>query len=104
MPDITFIQVDSSERVIAASVGESLMMTALNHDVRGIDGECGGGLACGTCHVYVGEEWLSQLPEPDADELDMLGLVGNARRTSRLGCQILVGPQLEGMRVTVATS
>ena len=68
----------------------------------GIAGECGGGLTCATCHVYVDPEWAGRLPPPDADERDMLQFTAAERRpTSRLCCQLRMSEEFAGLRVEV---
>lgn len=67
-----------------------------------IKAECGGACACGTCHVYVDDAWLDRLVPPDADEEDQLDLAAGVEATSRLSCQILMRPDLDGLRVRLA--
>lgn len=88
-------------REVAFTPGRSLMQTAVSNDVRGIEGECGGELTCGTCHVYVESPWRERLPTPRADELDMLEVAENPTEHSRLGCQIQLSDDLHGLVVTV---
>jgi len=90
------------------------------HELEGLDGwrtmevirdwglnikaECGGACACATCHVYVDEPWLSQLPPPSDDEEDLLYSTLDKKPNSRLSCQILLNDDLDGMKVTLAES
>ncbi len=83
--------------------GESLMEIAKANGVEGIFGDCGGGCACATCHVYVDQAWWPKVGEPDDIEGAMLDMVADVQRpNSRLGCQIKLRPELDGISVTVA--
>jgi 2Fe-2S ferredoxin len=85
------------------SAGQSLMEVAKAHGVDGISGDCGGGCACATCHVYVDQAWLPKVGKPDDIESAMLDMVADvAQPNSRLGCQIKLRPDLDGLTVTVA--
>lgn len=85
--------------------GMSLMELGKANDVAGIMGDCGGGCACATCHVYVDQAWWDKVGEPDDIEFAMLDMVADVMRdTSRLGCQIKMSPELDGLVVTVAPS
>lgn len=78
------------------------MRAAVRHNIDGIAGECGGGLTCSTCHVYVDPAWADRLPPPESSEEDMLGFVAAERRpTSRLSCQLKMSDALDGLRVEV---
>jgi 2Fe-2S ferredoxin len=69
-----------------------------------IKAECGGAMACATCHVYVDADWLDKVGAPSAEEEDMLDTVGDVRSNSRLSCQILMSDELDGLKVTLAAS
>ncbi|MEE4146536.1 MAG: 2Fe-2S iron-sulfur cluster-binding protein [Halieaceae bacterium] len=99
MPKITLIEYSGSSHSIDAEVGKSLMQNALDNAVPGIDADCGGACACGTCHVFVDEDWLSSTGEPDAMEEAMLGMRPDRTAQSRLSCQIEVTEELDGMVV-----
>ncbi|WP_052254337.1 2Fe-2S iron-sulfur cluster-binding protein [Leisingera sp. ANG-S5] len=81
--------------------GQSLMEAALAQDVPGVVGECGGSLACATCHVYVDPEWAAKCGEAGEFEDAMLNLAERRRETSRLSCQIETHPDLDGLVLEV---
>ena len=102
MPAITYLLADGSSRTVDAAKGSSVMETAIKHDIKGIDAECGGCLSCATCHVYVDAEWLPKLPAPEEDEADMLEFVAADRQpNSRLSCQIRMVAALDGLVVRI---
>jgi ferredoxin, 2Fe-2S len=102
MPDITFIHPDGHEDAFEAPNGVSLMQAATSYGVDGVIAECGGSGICGTCHVYVEPAWIDRLPTPQLDETDMLELVAAERRPgSRLACQIMLGPELQGLTLEI---
>ena len=98
MPKVTFIERDGTRREIDAPVGLSLLELAHKHNID-IEGACEGSLACSTCHVIVDPEWHDLLPEATEDEEDMLDLAFGLTKTSRLGCQIIVSEELDGLTV-----
>ena len=98
MPKITFIERDGTRRELDVPVGMSVMEVARRHDID-IEGACEGSLACSTCHVIVDAEWYGRLREASEEEEDMLDLAFNLTRTSRLGCQIVVTEELDGLTV-----
>ena len=98
MPKITFIE-NGAEKIIDAPLGISLLEVAHKNGI-GLEGACEGSLACSTCHVIVVEEaYFDNLPEPTEDEEDMLDLAFGLTHTSRLGCQIMVTEDLDGLVV-----
>lgn len=98
MITITFIQPDGTATVAAARPGRSLMQVALDHGVRGIVGECGGSMACATCHCHVDPAWLDRTGPMSPGEAEMLDLAdGEVRAESRLACQIAVTADLDGL-------
>lgn len=104
MTKITF-QVDGgSDQLIEAEEGIPLMEAAVENDVPGIDGDCGGMAACATCHVYVDEFWLRSVGERTPAERAMLENSFDVQENSRLACQIPVTSDLDGLRVEVAPS
>jgi ferredoxin, 2Fe-2S len=102
MTSIRFTQPDETEREVTASDGESLMRVALREDIRGIVGECGGELTCGTCHIYIAGEWRESVGGPSEDEEALLEDMEGVRPESRLACQVKVRPELDGLRCTVS--
>ena len=98
MPKVVFIQRDGSRREIDAPVGLSMLEVAHKNDID-IEGACEGSLACSTCHVIVEPEWFDLLPDATEDEEDMLDLAFGLTKTSRLGCQLIVSEELEGLTV-----
>ncbi|BAP13058.1 MAG: 2Fe-2S ferredoxin [Alcanivorax borkumensis] len=99
MGKITFIENDKTEHVTEFEAGITLMQVALDNAVPGIDGDCGGECACGTCHLIVPEEWFDKTgPINDAEE-QMLSMTPERAKTSRLGCQVKATEAMDGMTV-----
>ena len=102
MPTIHYILKDGSTRSIDAKNGASVMETAVLNNVRGIDAECGGSCSCATCHVYVDDAFIDRLEPADEMESELLDGVASGRRPgSRLSCQIVLTPALDGLAVRV---
>lgn len=100
MASVTYIEANGASHVVAVPDGENLMRGALDNGIDGIVGECGGGLACATCHCYVDDAWADRLPVPEPIEGEMLECASAPlKSTSRLSCQIVVGPALDGLVV-----
>jgi 2Fe-2S ferredoxin len=99
MPSITLIEYNGASHTIDADTGKSLMQNAVDNGVPGIDADCGGACACGTCHCFVGPAWRQASGEPDAMEEAMLGMRPDRTELSRLSCQIQVTEDLDGMVV-----
>jgi ferredoxin, 2Fe-2S len=102
MPKVTYIQPDGTSKTVDVRAGTTVMEAAVDNDVAGIVAECGGACSCATCHVYVDPEWAEQLKAPDPQEDGMLECVIDRRPTSRLSCQIVLTPALDGLVVRVA--
>lgn len=102
MPKMTFITEQGTEEVDAPN-GLSIMEIAHKNAID-IEGACGGSLACATCHVIVDEAWADKLDEISEDEEDMLDMAFNVKKTSRLGCQIVMDESLDGITVTLPTA
>lgn len=99
MPSITLIEHNGARHRIDADVGKSLMQNAIDNAIPGIDADCGGACACGTCHVFVDDSWLQPSGEADAMEEAMLGMRPDRTEVSRLSCQIEITDDLDGMVV-----
>jgi len=98
MPKMTFIERDGNRKLVDAPLGMSVMEIARKNGVD-IEGACEGSMACSTCHVLVEPEWFPKLEPPSEDEEDMLDLAFGLTKTSRLGCQIVMSPELDGLVV-----
>lgn len=101
MARITYLTPSGGETTVVAADG-NLMTVAVENEVEGIDGDCGGVCACGTCHVRVAPEWIDRVGRATDVELGMLDLEDNATEYSRLSCQIEVTAELDGLVVKVA--
>jgi len=102
MPIVTYILRDGERRDIDVPVGTSVMEAAIHHNVRGIDAECGGCLSCATCHVYVDATSSAELASPDEAELELLdGVAAERRPESRLSCQLVMVPAMDGLVVQI---
>lgn len=103
MPKATFINPDGSHIDIDVPLGENLMRAGTASGIDSILGDCGGGLACATCHVFVSPEFISRLPAMTEGEYEMLDYAAADRREgSRLSCQIIMHEELAGIVVEVA--
>ena len=100
MPRMTFIHADGKRLEVDAPVGLSVLEVARRNDID-IEGACEGSLACSTCHVIVDSEDYDRLPDATEDEEDMLDLAFGLTATSRLGCQIVISEELDGLTVTL---
>jgi len=99
MPKITLIEYNGQDHTIEAETGKSLMQNALDNMVPGIDADCGGACACGTCHCFIEETWSEPTGEADPMEEAMLGMRPDRTDASRLSCQIEVTDDMNGMVV-----
>lgn len=100
MPQLTFIEKDGNRKTVDVADGLTILDAARKHSVD-LEGACEGSLACSTCHVIVAPEFYDALPEATEDEEDMLDLAFGLTKTSRLGCQICMKPELDGLVVTL---
>ena len=98
MPKIKFVQTDGQTLEVEAPIGLSILEIAHRNNVD-LEGACEGSLACSTCHVIVDSEWYDLLPAATEDEEDMLDLAFGLTHTSRLGCQIIMTDELDGLKV-----
>ena len=101
MAKVTYNTHDSKTHTIDIQNGLSVMEGAVQNDIPGIDADCGGGMACATCHVYVKEDWWDKLPTKEDGEEDMLDMAYEPNKFSRLSCQIIVSDELDGLVVKV---
>jgi ferredoxin, 2Fe-2S len=101
MPSITFIAASGAAQTLDVPLGDTLMQAALQASVPGVLGECGGSLACGTCHIHIDGAWLARLPAADPMELDMVEGLEHSGPNSRLACQISMTEALAGLVVRV---
>jgi 2Fe-2S ferredoxin len=98
MPKMVFVERDGARREVDAPLGLSVLEVAHRHGID-LEGACEGSLACSTCHVIIDPDWYELLREASEDEEDMLDLAFNLTRTSRLGCQIIITEELDGLTV-----
>ena len=103
MPKIIYIDSSGNQKTIDVAKGLSVMEGAIQNNIPGIDADCGGGMACATCHVYVKEEWFNKLPKAEDGEQDMIDMAYEPKKNSRLSCQLIVSDELDGMVVTTPT-
>jgi len=100
MPKMTFVFADGTRKEVDAPTGVSVLEIAHKNHID-LEGACEGSLACSTCHVVVDDDWFDKLDEPTEDEEDMLDLAFALTHTSRLGCQVEMTEELDGMVVTL---
>ena len=101
MTKIIYNTHDNQSYSIDAQNGLSVMELAIQNDIPGIDADCGGSMACATCHVYVKEEWFNKLPKKEDGEEDMLDMAFEPKTNSRLSCQLTVSAELDGLIVDI---
>lgn len=102
MPQLIVVTRDGSEHQVDGEAGLSVMEVIRENGFDELLALCGGCCSCATCHVHVDGEWLEKLPPVSADEDDLLESSDYRNETSRLSCQLVFGPDLEGLRVTIA--
>ena len=100
MPKITYIEHNGKNHTIDVTNGLSVMEGAVQNNISGIDADCGGSMACSTCHVYVEEKWFDKLPKAEDAEVDMIDMAYEPKKNSRLSCQLIVNNELDGLIVT----
>ena len=101
MPKITYIENNGKSHTVEVDKGLTVMEGAVQNNIPGIDADCGGGMACATCHVYVAKEWIEKLPPKEDSEEDMLDFAFDVKDNSRLSCQITVSDELDGLVVNM---
>jgi len=99
MPKIIYIEHGGKEHKINVPNGLTVMEGAVQNDIPGIDADCGGSMACATCHVYVKEEWFNKLTKKESGEEDMIDMAYKPNKFSRLSCQLTVSDELDGLVV-----
>ena len=99
MTKITYVEHNGKEHTIDVQNGLTVMEGAVQNDIPGIDADCGGSMACATCHVYVKDEWYNKLDEKSEGEDDMIDQAYEPKKNSRLSCQITVSDKIEGLVV-----
>ncbi|MDC2969938.1 2Fe-2S iron-sulfur cluster-binding protein [Candidatus Pelagibacter sp.] len=101
MAKIKFTTHDNQKFEVDIQNGLTVMEGAVQNDIPGIDADCGGGMACATCHVYVKEDWLNKLSKKEDGEEDMLDMAFEPKTNSRLSCQIIVSDEIDGLEVNI---
>ncbi len=101
MSKITYIEHSGKQHTIDVKNGLTVMEGAIQNNIPGIDADCGGSMACATCHVYVKEEWFDRLLKKEDGEEDMLDMAYEPKKFSRLSCQLIVSDKLDGLVVTM---
>jgi len=100
MTKITYKDFQGNSKTINVENGLSVMEGAIQNEIPGIDADCGGSMACATCHVYVNDEWFNKIPKAEDAEVDMIDMAYEPKKNSRLSCQIIVSDELEGLEIT----
>ena len=100
MPKIIYKDYQGTSKTIEVESGFTVMEGAIQKEIPGIDADCGGSMACATCHVYVDEKWIDKIPKAEDAEIDMIDMAFDPKKNSRLSCQIIVNEQLDGLVVT----
>jgi len=100
MPTVIFKLPGGTETEVEVEVGKSVLQAAWDNNID-MEGACEGAMACSTCHVYLENSTFEQLPEPTEEEDDLLDLAWGVRPTSRLGCQITITADLDGIVLTL---
>ena len=100
MPKITYNDFKGNSKTIEVDNGLSVMEGAIQKDIPGIDADCGGSMACATCHVYVEDKWFDKIPKAEDAENDMIDMAFEPKTNSRLSCQIIISDELDGLEVT----
>ena len=99
MAKITYIENNGTSHTVDVAEGLTVMEGAVQNNIPGIDADCGGGMACATCHVYVKDEWFDKINKKNEGEDDMIDQAHEPKKNSRLSCQILVSPEIDGLEV-----
>ena len=100
MPKITYKDFRGDTKTIEVENGLTVMEGAIQNEITGIDADCGGSMACATCHIYVDEKWLNKIPKAEEAEEDMIDMAFEPKKNSRLSCQLIVSDELDGLKIT----
>ena len=101
MPKITYKDYQGNSKTIEVESGLSVMEGAIQNEIQGIDADCGGSMACATCHIYVNDNWLDKIPKAEDAEVDMIDMAFEPKKNSRLSCQIIVSDEIDGLEVNI---
>ena len=101
MAKITYITHNDEKHTVEVQNGLTVMEGAVQNDIPGIDADCGGGMACATCHVYVNDGWFDKLQPKEDGEEDMLDMAFEPKKNSRLSCQIIISDELDGLIINI---
>ncbi len=101
MAKITYVTSDNQIHTVEVQNGLTVMEGAVQNDIPGIDADCGGGMACATCHVYVNDDWFDKIKPKEDGEEDMLDMAFEPKKNSRLSCQIIISDELDGLTVSI---
>ena len=101
MPKIIYKDHQGTSKTIEVESGLSVMEGAIQNEIPGIDADCGGSMACATCHVYVDDKWFEKIPKAQDAEIDMIDMAFEPKTNSRLSCQLMVSDQLDGLVVNL---
>ena len=104
MAKITYKDLQGNSKTIEVETGLSVMEGAIQNNISGIDADCGGSMACATCHVYVEEKWLDKIPKAEEAEVDMIDMAYEPKKNSRLSCQIIISDELDGLIVNIPSN
>ena len=99
MAKITYIENNNKEHIVEVPNGNTVMEGAVQNNIPGIDADCGGAMACATCHIYVDQKWYDKIEKKEDGEDDMLDVAFQPNKFSRLSCQIMISDDLDGLIV-----
>ena len=100
MTKITYKDYQGNSKTVDVDNGLSVMEGAVQNEIPGIDADCGGAMACATCHVYIEENWFDKISKAEEAEIDMIDMAFEPKKNSRLSCQIIVSDELNGLEIT----
>jgi len=99
MAKITYVENNNKEHTVEIPNGNTVMEGAVQNNIPGIDADCGGAMACATCHIYVDQKWYDKIEKKEDGEDDMLDVAFQPNKFSRLSCQIIISDDLDGLIV-----